>query len=64
MKLVTAKRQMYIMKKIQVIAVSYTHLDVYKRQLKYSKDAVAIAKRLISEGADIVTDTNLSLIHI
>ena len=31
------------------------------RRLKYSKDAVAIAKRLISEGADIVTDTNMAL---
>ena len=42
--------------------VIHTSADFdYIRTLKYSKDAVAIAKRLISEGADIVTDTNMAL---
>ena len=42
--------------------VIHTSADFdYIQTLKYSKDAVAIAKRLISEGADIVTDTNMAL---
>ena len=42
--------------------VIHTSADFdYVQTLKYSKDAVAIAKRLISEGADIVTDTNMAL---
>ena len=42
--------------------VIHTSADFdYIQTLKYSKNAVAIAKRLISEGADIVTDTNMAL---
>ena len=42
--------------------VIHTSADFdYIQTLKYSKDAAAIAKRLISEGADIVTDTNMAL---
>lgn len=42
--------------------VIHTSADFdYIQTLKYSNDAVAIAKRLISEGADIVTDTNMAL---
>lgn len=42
--------------------VIHTSADFdYVQTLKYSKDAVAIAKKLISEGADIVTDTNMAL---
>lgn len=42
--------------------VIHTSADFdYIQTLKYSKDAVAIAKRLISEGVDIVTDTNMAL---
>lgn len=42
--------------------VIHTSADFdYIQTLKYSKDAVVIAKRLISEGADIVTDTNMAL---
>lgn len=33
----------------------------YAHTLTYSKDAVAIAKKLILNGADIVTDTNMAL---
>lgn len=33
----------------------------YAHTLTYSKDAVAIAKKLILGGADIVTDTNMAL---
>lgn len=33
----------------------------YAHTLTYSKDAVAIAKNLILNGADIVTDTNMAL---
>ena len=41
--------------------VIHTSADFdYVQTLKYSKDAVAIAKKLISEGADIVTDTNMA----
>ena len=36
----------------------------YANTLTYSKDAVAIAKDLIRNGADIVTDTNMALTGI
>ena len=36
----------------------------YAKTLTYSKDAVAIAKDLIRNGADIVTDTNMALTGI
>lgn len=36
----------------------------YTQTLCYSKDAVRIAKELISNGADIVTDTNMALAGI
>lgn len=36
----------------------------YASTLKYSKDAVAIAKNMIKNGADIVTDTNMALTGI
>lgn len=42
--------------------VIHTSADFeYARTLAYSKDAVAIAKELIQNGADIVTDTNMGL---
>ena len=47
-----------------IISIIFIHTRAdfdYIQTLKYSKDAVAIAKRLISEGADIVTDTNMAL---
>ncbi len=45
--------------------VIHTSADFdYTRTLTYSKDAVKIAKELISNGADIVTDTNMALAGI
>lgn len=42
--------------------VIHTSADFdYTKTLSYSKDAVKIAKELISKGADIVTDTNMAL---
>lgn len=42
--------------------VIHTSADFeYAKTLTYSKDAVAIAKELIKNGADIVTDTNMGL---
>ena len=42
--------------------VIHTSADFeYTQTLMYSKDAVAVAKKLILEGADIVTDTNMAL---
>ena len=40
-------------KLVAVIPVSYTHLDVYKRQLRYSKRYVRICKRSKSRCAGI-----------
>ena len=49
-------------------AVSYTHLDVYKRQLTYNENEI---RRIEKRGFDIamkrrkkVTSVDLSLIHI
>lgn len=45
--------------------VIHTSADFeYARTMTYSKDAVAIAKQLILDGADIVTDTNMALAGI
>ena len=45
--------------------VIHTSADFdYIQTLKYSKDAVAIAKRLISEGADIVTVLHSAVISM
>lgn len=45
--------------------VIHTSADFeYAKTMTYSKDAVAIAKQLILEGADIVTDTNMALAGI
>lgn len=45
--------------------VIHTSADFdYAKTLIYSKDAVAIAKDLIKNGADIVTDTNMALAGI
>ena len=42
--------------------VIHTSADFeYTQTLMYSKDSVAVAKKLILEGADIVTDTNMAL---
>lgn len=42
--------------------VIHTSADFeYTQTLMYSKDAVVVAKKLILEGADIVTDTNMAL---
>lgn len=42
--------------------VIHTSADFeYVKTLTYSKDAVTKAKKLIAEGADIVTDTNMAL---
>lgn len=42
--------------------VIHTSADFeYAQTMTYSPDAVAIAKNLIREGADIVTDTNMAL---
>ena len=45
--------------------VIHTSADFdYADTLAYSKDAVAIAKELLTNGADIVTDTNMALAGI
>ncbi len=45
--------------------VIHTRADFeYARTLVYSKDAAAIARSLLKEGADIVTDTNMALAGI
>ncbi len=45
--------------------VIHTSADFdYTKTLTYSKDAVSIAKELILNGADIVTDTNMALAGI
>lgn len=45
--------------------VIHTSADFeYAKTLTFSKDAVAIAKELIKNGADIVTDTNMGLTGI
>ena len=45
--------------------VIHTSADFeYAKTMTYSKDAVAIAKQLILDGADIVTDTNMALAGI
>ena len=42
--------------------VIHTSADFdYAKTMTYSPDAVAIAKKLITSGADIVTDTNMAL---
>ena len=42
--------------------VIHTSADFdYAKTMTYSKDAVAIAKQLLRQGADIVTDTNMAL---
>lgn len=42
--------------------VIHTSADFdYAQTMKYSENAVAIAKALLAEGADIVTDTNMAL---
>ena len=48
-------------------AVSYTHLDVYKRQLPYWSVTVignVLVPNVVSTVAEIVTAWSLSLIHI
>ena len=53
-----------------LITVSYTHLDVYKRQGIAGSEGIGIGNVVISEEHEIVienkklTDTDLSLIHI
>jgi len=45
--------------------VIHTSADFdYAGTMTYSRDAVAVAKRLIEAGADIVTDTNMALAGI
>lgn len=45
--------------------VIHTSADFeYAETMTYSRNAVAIAKKLLSEGADIVTDTNMALAGI
>ena len=40
----------------------HTSADLdYARTMTYSKDAVEIAEKLLNDGADIVTDTNMAL---
>ena len=42
--------------------VIHTSADFdYAKTMAYSKDAIAIAKQLLRQGADIVTDTNMAL---
>ena len=44
-----------------IIRCIHTSADFdYADTLRFSKDAVAIARKLIQEGADIVTDTNMA----
>ena len=46
-------------------SVIHTSADFdYVHTLTYSKDAVSIAKELLKNGADIVTDTNMALAGI
>lgn len=41
--------------------VIHTSADFdYAKTMRYSKDAIAIARELIAKGADIVTDTNMA----
>ena len=51
-------------------AVSYTHLDVYKRQVYAgtgcvsTKDTIRMSKKAQALGADVLSVITLSLIHI
>ena len=45
------------------VAVSYTHLDVYKRQV-YKGDAACNFGQRLCHGVFLTKDVHLSLIHI
>ena len=45
-------------------AVSYTHLDVYKRQAVHGRGAASITRILVEEKVPTPGWLNLSLIHI
>lgn len=51
------KEQEMITKRVIHTSADFEYVDT----LMYSKDAVAIARKLIADGADIVTDTNMAL---
>ena len=51
--------------KITAQPVSYTHLDVYKRQLSIINSSYAEAMKLLDENREILDSiSDLSLIHI
>ena len=52
-----SKEQEMITKRVIHTSADFEYVDT----LMYSKDAVAIARKLIADGADIVTDTNMAL---
>lgn len=61
------KRNISLPKEEELITKRVIHTSAdfdYAETLCYSQGAVEILKELIKNGADIVTDTNLSLIHI
>ena len=43
-----------------VWSVSYTHLDVYKRQIEYCKLGAVTQRKLIENAADIIADGSLT----
>ena len=51
------KEQEMITKRVIHTSADFDYADT----MTYSEDAVSVAKRLILEGADIVTDTNMAL---
>lgn len=60
-------RGIFLLKEEEMITKRVIHTSAdfeYAKTLTYSKDAPAIAKNLIRNGADIVTDTNMALAGI
>ena len=56
-------RGIYIPEEQKPITMRVIHTSAdfeYAKTMKYSEDAVEIAKKLIISGADIVTDTNMA----
>lgn len=61
------KRNITLPKEQEMITKRVIHTSAdfeYTNTLCYSKDAVLIAKELLKQGADIVTDTNMALAGI
>ncbi|MGN0351969.1 MAG: precorrin-8X methylmutase [Roseburia sp.] len=54
------KEQEMVVKRVIHTSADFEYADT----MTFSKDAVAIAKELLSNGADIVTDTNMALAGI